>query len=56
MEEGIKQVREERRKKEIEKGIEEGILLAAKNMKQAGIPIQTIGDVTSLSIEQIENM
>ncbi|MCP4702529.1 MAG: Rpn family recombination-promoting nuclease/putative transposase [Gammaproteobacteria bacterium] len=40
----------------IEKGIEKGILLTAKKMKQAGMPMQTISDMTDLSIEQIENI
>ncbi|MCP4701287.1 MAG: Rpn family recombination-promoting nuclease/putative transposase [Gammaproteobacteria bacterium] len=48
--------KEEGREEGREEGIEEGILLTAKNMRQAGIPIQTIGDVTGLSIEQIENL
>ncbi|MCP4700079.1 MAG: hypothetical protein GY862_24985 [Gammaproteobacteria bacterium] len=47
---------EKGRKEGKEEGRKEGILLTGKNMKQAGIPIQTIGDVTGLSIEQIENL
>ncbi|MDM8545984.1 Rpn family recombination-promoting nuclease/putative transposase [Candidatus Venteria ishoeyi] len=35
-------------------GKAEGILITAKNMKQAGIPVATIAQVTGLSIAQIE--
>ncbi|SEH06200.1 Rpn family recombination-promoting nuclease/putative transposase [Candidatus Venteria ishoeyi] len=38
------------------KGKEEGILLMAKNMKQAGIAIATIMQVTGLSVEQIDKL
>ncbi|SEH07856.1 PD-(D/E)XK nuclease family transposase [Candidatus Venteria ishoeyi] len=35
-------------------GKAEGILITAKNMKQAGIPVASIAEVTGLSIAQIE--
>ncbi len=37
-------------------GIEQGMLLAAKNMKQAGIALNTIAQISGLSIEQIQSL
>jgi len=39
--------------KGIAQGIEQGMLIAAKNMKQAGIELNTIAQVTGLPIERI---
>lgn len=40
----------------MEKGIEQGILMTANNMKQAGIEINLISQVTGLSIIQIQDL
>lgn len=40
----------------MEKGIEKGILITAKNMKQLGMEIKTIAQVTGLSIELLEKL
>ena len=40
----------------MEKGREEGVLMIAKNMKKTGIDVETIVQVTGLSIEQIESL
>lgn len=40
----------------IDEGIEKGILLAAKNMKQAGIDINVIAQVTGLSLAQLQDL
>ncbi|NOQ34354.1 MAG: Rpn family recombination-promoting nuclease/putative transposase [Methylococcaceae bacterium] len=48
--------REEGKEEGRDEGREEGILISAKNMKQAGIDINIIAQVTSLSIEQIETL
>lgn len=37
-------------------GIEEGVLLTAKNMKIAGIEINVIAQVTGLSVEKLQNL
>ncbi|MDM8544932.1 Rpn family recombination-promoting nuclease/putative transposase [Candidatus Venteria ishoeyi] len=42
--------------KGMEKGIEQGIIITAKNMKQAGIPVTTISKVTGLSAAQIATL
>ncbi|SEH08017.1 Rpn family recombination-promoting nuclease/putative transposase [Candidatus Venteria ishoeyi] len=42
--------------KGMEKGIEQGIIITAKNMKQAGIPVTTISKVTGLSTAQIATL
>jgi len=42
--------------KGIAQGIEQGMLIAAKNMKQAGIELNTIAQVTGLPIEQIAEL
>ncbi len=39
-----------------EEGMEKGVLIMAKNMKKALVSIETIMEVTSLSIEQIESL
>lgn len=43
-------------KKGMEKGMEKSVLKTAKKMKQMGIEIKTIAEVTGLSIEQIEDL
>ena len=40
----------------INKGREEGILLTAANMKQAGLDVETIAAVTGLTIERIKSL
>jgi predicted transposase/invertase (TIGR01784 family) len=40
----------------IEEGMEKGLLIAAKNLKQAGIDNTTIASATGLSIEQITQL
>ncbi|MFK5970434.1 MAG: PD-(D/E)XK nuclease family transposase [Candidatus Marithrix sp.] len=40
----------------MEKGREEGVLMMAKNMKEAKVAIETIMEVTDLSMEQIESL
>jgi predicted transposase/invertase (TIGR01784 family) len=40
----------------IEEGMEKGLLMAAKNLKQAGIDNATITSATGLSIEQITQL
>jgi predicted transposase/invertase (TIGR01784 family) len=40
----------------IEEGMEKGLLMAAKNLKQAGIDNATIASATGLSIEQITQL
>ena len=42
--------------KGLEKGIKEGIKQTAKAMKEKGIDINTISDVTGLSKEEIEKL
>ncbi len=40
----------------MEKGMEKGILIMAENMKEAGVAIKIITEVTGLPIEQIESL
>jgi len=53
---GIREGMAKGREEGIEKGMEEGVLMMAKNMKGAKVAIETIMEVTGLSIEQIESL
>ncbi|MDM8565629.1 hypothetical protein QUF74_08250 [Candidatus Halobeggiatoa sp. HSG11] len=46
----------EGRKDGIRKGMEKGVLMMAKNMKEAGVIVETIMEVTGLPMEQIESL
>ena len=48
--------REEGWKEGKEEGKKEGILVTAKKLKRAGVEIQTIAEVTGLSIVQIDSL
>ncbi|HHB91766.1 MAG TPA: hypothetical protein ENK59_00950 [Thioploca sp.] len=56
LEKGMEKGLEKGMEKGLEKGRKEGVLLMAKNMKQAKVSIETIMEVTGLSIEQIEGL
>jgi len=47
---------EKAKKRFVAEGIEKGIFMMAKKMKEAGVAIKTIAEVTGLSIEQIEDL
>ncbi|MBR1574171.1 MAG: hypothetical protein IJ652_04920, partial [Bacteroidales bacterium] len=44
------------RQEGIEKGLKQGVLTVARNLKASGIPIETIVRTTGLTIEQIQNL
>ncbi|MCP4697814.1 MAG: hypothetical protein GY862_13325 [Gammaproteobacteria bacterium] len=56
MEKGREEGMEKGREEGMERGIEKGVLIMAKKMKKAKVAIETIMEVTSLSIEQIESL
>jgi len=55
-EEYLEEQTQKARKEGMEKGMEKGVSIMAKNMKEAKIAIETIMEVTGLSIEQIESL
>ena len=56
VQEQTQKARDEGMEKGREEGKEEGVLLIAKNMKQAKVATITIAEVTGLSIEQVESL
>ena len=55
-EEYLQEQTQKAKKEGMEKGREEGVSMMAKNMKEAKVAIETIMEVTGLSIEQIEDL
>ncbi len=53
---GMKKGREEGVEKGREEGVVKGVLMMAKNMKEAEVAIKTVAKVTGLSIEQITSL
>jgi predicted transposase/invertase (TIGR01784 family) len=55
-EEGREKGREDGLEEGIEKGREEGIEFIARNALSKGIPVQTVQEITGLSLEKIKEL